>query len=310
MNIVTHKSPLPGGDEKRTWVVGMDVHEIPDLMDMETPDFNLHERMRLESNWGIGDKKNMYGPPKSFYLGRLKNMESLEKMHRKGWAHGAQKAMVLADGLLDSVSQPKGIRRKLRWADDGDEFDRERLIDGHLDSCWRTSKRQYAVATPIINIAVAWGGNANLSHEQLFWSGASALALCRVLENAGYQTSLTAICANDMHGEDQHLALCCRVKQAGEYLRPDAVASIICQAATFRTYLFAAYVASPFRMPEGLGHNCRVDRVIPAAIESGVLEAPQVLLPDAYSEQDARGSIQNALEELQAANLAALPEIR
>ena len=100
------------------------------------------------------------------------------------------------------------------------------------------------------------------------------------------------------------------MKQAGEYLRPDAVASIICQAATFRTYLFAAYVASPFRMPEGLGHNCRVDRVIPAAIESGVLEAPQVLLPDAYSEQDARGSIQNALEELQAANLAALPEIR
>jgi len=288
----------------------MDVHEIVDLMDLDTPDFNLHERTRLDANWGVSGTRDQHGPPKSFYLGKLKSMKSLEKMHRKGWAHGAEKAMTLADGLLESVAQPKGIRRKIRWGDDGDEFDKERLLDGHLDSCWRTSARQYAVATPIINIAVAWGGNANLSHEQLFWSGASALALCRVLENAGYQTSLTAICANDIHSEDMHIALCCRVKQAGEYLRPDAVASIICQGATFRTYLFAAYVASPFRMPTGLGHNCRVDRVIPAAIESGVLEAPQVILPDAYTEHDARASVEAALQELAAANLAALPELR
>ncbi len=307
MNIVTHKSEMGSGAVKRTWVVGMDVHEIPDLMDIDTPNFNEQARATLDGHWaGTGD--NM--PPKSFYLGRLKSLEALEKIHHKGWAKGAEKAMALADGLLDNVAQPKGIRRKIRWGDDGDEFDKERLLDGHLDSCWRTSTRQYAVATPIINIAVGWGGNCNMSHDELFWSGASALALCRVLENAGYQTSLTAICANDIHSEDMHIALCCRVKQAGEYLRPDAVASIICLGATFRTYLFAAYVASPFRMPTGLGHNCRVDRVIPAAIESGVLEAPQVVLPDAYTEADARDSVENALRELAAANLAALPEIR
>jgi hypothetical protein len=133
--------------------------------------------------------------------------------------------------------------------------------------------------------------------------------LVKVLENAGYQTSLTAVCANDMHTDDKKMALCCHIKQAGEYLRPDAVASIICHAATFRVYLFALWLAGPYRIPTGLGHICDVNRVIPDAVDAGVMDAPQVLLPDAYTEEAARKSIQNALLELQAANLAALPEV-
>jgi hypothetical protein len=307
MNIVTHKQEVEsyGSMElRKTWVVGMDVHEIPDLMDLKVPARNKAKRANLDRSWiGEGTIK------KSFYLGRLKSLESLEKLHHKGWADGSKKAMALATGLMEKVVEPVGIRRRIRWGDDGDEFDRERMLDGHLETAWRTSARALAVATPIINIAVGWGGNCDLSHEQLFWSGASALALIRILENAGYQTSLTAICANDMHSNDEHIAICARIKQAGEYLRSDAVASIICHGATFRTYLFAGYCASPFTMPSGLGHNCSVDRVIPAAIASGILEVPQVVLPDSYDEPAAKRSIENALEELQAANLAALPEL-
>jgi hypothetical protein len=288
-------------------VVGVDVHEIPELMKLPVKPYNLDRRGSLERSWrGEGD----HGDNKAFYLGRLKSIASLDKLHEKGWAAGSEKAMALAEGLLDQVSEPIGIRRRVRFSDDGDEFDKERMLDGHLETAWRTSTRQYAVATPIINITVGWGGNCDLSHEQLFWSGAAALALIRVLENAGYQTSLTAVCANDLHSQTENIAICARVKQAGEYLRSDAVASIICHGATFRTYLFAAYVSSPFRIPGGLGHNCNVDRVIPAAIAAGVLEVPQVILPDVYNEHDAKLAIENALIELQAANLAALPEVR
>ena len=304
-NIMHGRGESDMGD-KVTWVLGLDVHEVPELLDLKPPKKNALLRAQVEANWN-GERN--WGMPKSFYLGRLKSLDSIKKLHEKGWKKGSEKAMELADGLMKNVVQPVGIRRRIRWGDDGDEFDRERLMDGHFDSCWRSSRRQVAPATPIINIAVGWGGNANLSHEQLFWSGAAALALIRILENAGYQTSLTAVCANDRNSSTEHIAICCRVKKAGEYLRSDAVASIICHAATFRTFLFAAYASAPFQQDSGLGHNCRVDKVIPACIDSGVIEAPQVLLPDTYSRRSALGAIEGALQELQAANLAALPEV-
>ncbi len=306
MRTVKHKRR--GGT---TWCVGLDVHEIPDIMDLPVPAYNSRERNRLQAGWtGKQFEEDKYGTgKKSFYLGDLRSLKALANMHHKGWAKGAEEAEKLADGLIDKVSQPLGIRRRVRYGDDGDEFDKERLINGHLDTCWRSSVRQIAVATPIINIAVGWGGNAQLSHSQLFWSGASALALVKVLENAGYQTSLTAVCANDMHSDERAMALCCQVKQAGEYLRPDAVASIICHSATFRVYMFALWLSGPYRVPNGLGHCCEVNKLIPHAVDAGVMDAPQVLLPDAYTEEAARKSIQNALLELQAANLAALPEV-
>ncbi len=305
MQNIMHKRGESDHGDKVTWVLGVDVHEVVDLLDLKPPQKNKALRREVEENW---NGQRNWGMAKSFYLGRLKSLDSIKKLHEKGWKRGSEKAMELADGLMDKVSQPVGIRRRIHWGDDGDEFDRERLNDGHFDSCWRSSKRAIAPATPIINIAVGWGGNANLSHDQLFWSGAAALALIRILENAGYQTSLTAVCANDRNSETEHIAICCRVKQAGEYLRSDAVASIICHAATFRTFLFAAYASAPFKQDPGLGHNCRVDKVIPACIDSGVIEAPQVLLPDAFTERSAKDAIDNALRDLAAANLAALPE--
>ena len=305
MQNIMHKRGESLEGDKVTWVLGVDVHEVPELLEIKPPKENAVLRREVEENWsGAGN----WGMKKSFYLGRLKGLDSIKKLHEKGWKRGSEKAMELSDGLMESVSQPVGIRRRIHWGDDGDEFDRERLNDGHFDSCWRSSRRAIAPATPIINIAVGWGGNANLSHDQLFWSGASALALIRILENAGYQTSLTAVCANDRRSETEHIAICCRVKQAGEYLRSDAVASIICHAATFRTFLFAAYAAAPFQQDPGLGHNCRVDKVIPACIDSGVLEVPQVILPDTFDRRSAKGAVETALQDLAAANLAALPE--
>ena len=49
---------------------------------------------------------------------------------------------------------------------------------------------------------------------------------------------------------------------------------------------------------------------MPAAITTGLIDPPQVILPHAYDMKSAKRTIDNALAELQAANLAALPEIR
>jgi hypothetical protein len=244
-------------------------------------------------------------------LGRLSSIRSVDKRLEKGWKDGSDKALALADGLKEKISQPLSIRRKLKWSDDGDEFDRERLNDGHFDSCWRTTHREIAVAVPVITIAMSWGGNANTSHEELFWSGAAALALCQVLEEAGYQTSLTAIAPTRYeYGSGKYQAMCVSVKRAGEYMRSDALASVICLGPTFRTYGFMATYLAPWSVGEGLGSHGNIEMLMPQIVEAGAMDTPQITLPDSRDRWSARAAIENALAQLRDANLAALPEVR
>lgn len=291
---------------RKTWVLSLDVSEVPDLAKL-TPIPGNAARFRDLLDCYNGKTSSSDYNPRSFYLDDAPNLTFVDKRFQQGWKEGAEKALKLADGLVDNVTQPLSIRRRVRFSDDGDEFDRERLIDGHLDQAWRTTSRQMAVATPIINIATAWGGNAHMSHDQLFWSGAAAIALVRILEAAGYQTSLTAVMPN-VQSSGNYLAVCATVKAAGEYLRPDAIASTLCYGPTFRTYGFLAIVGCPWQTDSSLGSMTEIAQVIPAAIDTGMIERPQIVIPSCYNEAAAKSAIMAALSELQAANLAALPE--
>jgi hypothetical protein len=304
------------GESKRVHVLEMDVGELPDLKNKKPHPDNVGIADRLRMVWGLREAREGEDPtpwdgsPKSFYLGRLKDIHSVDKRLEKGWKDGSEKALTLAAGLKDKISQPLSIRRKLRWSDDGDEFDRERLNDGHFDSCWRTTHREIAVAVPVITIAMSWGGNANTSHEQLFWSGAAALALCQVLEEAGYQTSLTAIAPTRYeYGSGKFQAMCVTVKRAGEYMRSDALASVICLGPTFRTYGFMGTYLCPWGIDDALGSHGNIEMLMPQIVEAGAMDSPQITLPDSRDRWSAKAAIVNALEQLRAANLAALPEV-
>lgn len=307
------------GAEKRVHVLQLDVGELPGLKDHPVRPENKEVADRLTLVWGLRELRAGEELPnpfevsgKSFYLGRLKSIHSVDKRLEKGWKDGSDKALALADGLKNKISQPLSIRRKLKWSDDGDEFDRERLNDGHFDTCWRTTHREIAVAVPVITIAMALGGNANVNHEELFWSGASALALCQVLEEAGYQTSLTAI-APTRYGygvsEGRYQAMCITVKRAGEYMRSDALASVICLGATYRTYGFMATYLAPWKIDDSLGAHMAIESLMPQIVEAGAMDTPQITLPASYDRWGAKTAIENALEQLRAANLASLPEI-
>lgn len=290
-------------------VLEVDVAELADLKDHPVRPHN--ERMvahRLKIDWGMAEPGPTDEPraDSAFYLGKLKDIYSVEKRLVEGWKDGADKALKLSDDLLDRITQPLSIRRKLKWADDGDEFDRERLNDGHFDTAWRSTSRQIAVAVPVIQIAMSWGASAYTTHEQFFWTGATALALCRVLEHSGYQTALTIIQPTNFYG-DKYQAMCVTVKRAGEYMRADALASVICMGATYRTYGFMGNYCAPFDI-NSVGSHGNIEMLMPAVISAGAMDVPQITLPDARSKEAARQTIKNALLELQAANLAALPE--
>jgi hypothetical protein len=303
--------------EKRVHVMELDVGELPGLKDHPVRPENRETADRLMLPWGLRELKPGEfvdpfdgGGGKAFYLGRLKSIHSVDKRLEKGWKDGSEKALALADGLADKISQPLSIRRRIRYADDGDEFDRERLNDGHYDTCWRTTHREIAVAVPVITIAMSWGANAHTSHEQLFWSGAAALALTQVLEKAGYQTSLTAIAPTRYDTPGHFQAMCVTVKRAGEYMRSDALASVICLGATFRTYGFMGTYLAPWKIDDSLGSHHNIETLMPQIVEAGAMDTPQITLPDSRDRWSARAAIENALGQLRDANLASLPEVR
>lgn len=301
----------PKKEDRHERYVCIDIHEVgllDEWADKQCPEFNrpyLREIMGGREGYGMA--------PKSFYLGRLKSMKSVTDRLAKGWKAGAEKAIKLARDVAGNVSQPLDIRRRPAWGERGDEFSRERLLDGHFDSAWRSSTRKLAIANPIINIVCGWGGNAGRSHDELFYSGASALALCNVLENAGYQTTLTAIAANrygkEEYGHRPHRhSVICRLKGAGEYMRPDALASVVCSPAVFRTLVFSTMASTHEQTTDTLGNMINVDRCVPWAVAAGAIEVPQVVLPDCFFEGAAEDAVKNALKDLAEANLAALPE--
>ncbi len=321
MRVINLNNSKADGRHER--YICIDIHEVLGLEKFAQETCPDHNREILQSVHGASQGTQDYNDPydghapRSFYLGRLKSIKSVRDRLTKGWQGGADKAMKLAETLEGAVAQPVDIRRRVSWGERGDEFSRERLLDGHFDSAWRSTTRRIAIANPIINVVVGWGGNAGRSHDELFWSGAAALALCNVLEKAGYQTTLTAMAVNrygneraEENGPQRHHrhTVCCRLKGAGEYMRPDALAGVVCSPATFRTFVFYTMCATHHPTTRALGNMTNVDAIVPHAVAAGAIEVPQVVLPDCFNEMAAEMAVKNALRHLADANLAALPE--
>src|SRR5207247_4267637 len=109
-----------------------------------------------------------------------------------GWPDGAKRLAEFAGKLASEVPQAKSIRRRLRWADEGDEVCNDRLRSGLIDQGWRSMHRAPLVAPQTVVIETAWGGSFSRTAEELFWQGAAAAVLTDVLENAGYRVEIFA----------------------------------------------------------------------------------------------------------------------
>src|SRR5439155_24510071 len=105
------------------------------------------------------------------WMGGLRSWEEAAAVLAKGWPEGAERLRVLAQKLSSQVPQAKSIRRKLTWADAGDEICRDRLQSGQLDSCWRTMRRSLYVGPQTVAIETTWGGHYGQTAEEWFLAG-------------------------------------------------------------------------------------------------------------------------------------------
>lgn len=126
-----------------------------------------------------------------YFVGRsFSNFADVEKAATSAWDHGISVVEKMLADLEDSViAKPKSRRRRTRFSqDDGDELDYDRLRSGQ--DYWRTSRRQNVTGPGSITVLVNVSANAGTDHEDILWRGAAAIALTKMLEEAGYRVEL------------------------------------------------------------------------------------------------------------------------
>jgi hypothetical protein len=150
----------------------------------------------------------------------------------------------------------------------------------------------------VVSIDVAVGGNAGTSAEQLFWAGASAVALSDALEGAGYRVEIFSTAATD-HGNGKGSLSRMRVKASGEPMNTNLVAALMALPATFRWYHFNATAASPFYVGSSWGSDVECDTFLETAAVAGVIEGAEIMIPTVLNEDSAIKAITGVLKKLE-----------
>lgn len=223
-----------------------------------------------------------------------------------GWIAGASKLTGLVESMPE-LPAATSRRRKPTWADNGDDLNIDRALRGEWDTAWRTSRRVRTLGTTTIDVIALCGGNGTRSAEELFWSGASAVVICDLLESAGYQVRLTAasvceVVGTRSAGEGSYVAHVVTMKESHEPLRVDIVASILCHAGVFRTHMFHSRMTHPVYMGEGMGATRGwTDPEVWGAVKVVMPESTEaVKLDHTYSREDCIAQITKTIGKLNA----------
>ena len=234
---------------------------------------------------------------KRFY-GGIKSIADAEKILSAGWQEGTERleGMRKAPGL-STMPGVRDRKRKMRWADKGDDLNVDRALRGDWDTAWRTTRREITTGTLAVDLYSSWGGNCDKTAEQMFWTGAVMLVACDLLENAGYRVRLVATMGTESHacrGSVSRIDVV--LKDDCEPLRIDALAGIVCHAGIFRTAGFKEMLRAPFDLGSNLGHHIDIHSL---PKELAITDPQALIIPDAYDQQTAIANIQDIVKRIQ-----------
>jgi hypothetical protein len=195
------------------------------------------------------------------------------------------------------------VRRRLRWSDDGDEVSKDRLNGGQVDSCWRTTRRELSDGPEVVTIETNWGGNGNVTAEQLFWQGAAAACMTDLLESAGYRVEVYAAdCGRQKDGRIMTVRV--QIKEADQPARLDTMAAVMCHAGIYRIFGVAALEQATFKIDDTHGHTVKLNREQFEALETALGQNGRgtICFGMIYDEQSAVRAIEEEIARLQGEN--------
>jgi len=238
-------------------------------------------------------KDHFMGDPETWY-GAKNSYDYADKV-RTG---DPKMASALKDTRVELGDLPKiaSIQRKRVWAEDGEDFDIERVYCGAYDKPWQKFQMNLkAGSARNVRLVVNTVASADNAGPALRWRGAAACVLADVLEDAGYQVEIV-MCEyvrNLKIGEynNTHYLFEVPVKKYGEPVNLAHLAATVATQSALRVAMFHANLASVPDCNEGLG-NC-VNEVPPEP-----LMAPSDIWVDAiFCKKDAVECLQYTIDK-------------
>jgi len=188
---------------------------------------------------------------------RVNDFADVETKAVRGWSNGVERLAEITKQVERDVPLPESVMPQIHWGDQGDEFDIHRMYSGNLDASWSSETGGLETGPRIVRLLIPFGGNCDKTMEQLFWTGAAAVILGDVLENAGFSVQLDGYHIGKQSHSSHYSAQVLTLKHAGEALNPSAIAWSLCHPASFRTATsFYNNVFSPHKWnTSGYGHH-------------------------------------------------------
>lgn len=232
----------------------------------------------------------------SDWSGNIRSWEDASRVLREGWPEQAERAKKLAEGMLPLLPPPESLRRKTRWADDGDELDRDRLYASGIETAFRTTRQHLQRSPRTVRIIGSWSIAGSHTAEEIAWNGAAITALVDLLENADFRVELSlGLPANE--GRSISLPVV-RIKAPMEPMNINTVAAVAGHAGIFRSFGFAAIISSPYKVDASFGRPMNLRDTWAQGVKAGVLETADAYMEPAYSEDQAFTRVTEVLKEL------------
>ncbi len=190
------------------------------------------------------------------WIGReFKTFAEIVKATDTVWTHGVDRVEEMSRELeREELPKPTVIKRRRVWdeaAGDEIDFDRYRAADPYFRDTTRTRTNGPRVITIIIQL----GQNAWMDSDALFWRGALAITLARIVEDAGYRTEIIAFTAGEGTTTNPNVGnvlSSVRLKEAGDTLDLPSLVNVT-SGWFFRTVTFASWTVPGEVLSFGLG---------------------------------------------------------
>lgn len=173
-----------------------------------------------------------------------------------GYAKGVERLAELSARIADAVPVPAVLRPRYRWSDEGDDYDILRTYAGQFETAFGGWEPVPYRGPRVVQLNVPLGGNCREDWEAMFWRAACGLAVCDVLQKAGFAVEMYSVnvCAQPEYGSrDSYGVTRVLIKGAGDFENLSSLAYVASLTAWFRTFGFRLNAVTPFAHSAGWG---------------------------------------------------------
>jgi len=243
------------------------------------------------------DRDN-FGQYQSTLWGYLDNWRDAVALFNNGWQDGVDKLRqeLHTFPVSDLAPAAPSVRRRRVFTNEGDDVRIDVAMAGNWDRAFERRAKRKSDTPSVLSIGCGFGGNSDVNHEMMFWTGLQMAVIAELLETAGYRVELRALKANSRVGYSH-----CQdwtVKHADQPLRMDMAMALFGHAGVYRTVGWAGNKACHLQAQNSgsVMEPVSMRRAFKTLADKSMIAPLSMLVPQAYNRQTAIDNVRQALQ--------------